>query len=326
MPTRRQLIAGAAASSVGLLLWGRRDQALQRQKNDHESPPNAEIVGLLQHHPAAKVHIYQDPRDDDASLIIAVQENGGVLAETIWHMRDTGWIERRREERRKQPAAFSEGEEDSDVFPTTASGFMTEHDGNAYIVSNRHVLMGAAKPFEELMTMDDHRDIGVSPGEITARCEGDQYDLPFVPVSKALKSTDLPQRKIRIRGMGSQLYEIEGKPVLIDRCINGNPKCADCAGKLALVINAQDMQQEDLIGMSGSRVEDIETGDIVGTFDSAPSVSGLQGRFLMLFSGPEDLRSNLAQATLKRTRDQARYDLGGLMQPAAGLVPPSPEP
>ena len=328
-PTRRQWITATVASSVVLLVWGRHDQNTHKQEHDSDEEDlallNGEMVRLLQAHPTAEVHVLQSPQEDDASLIIAIQESGVTRAETIWHMRDNGWIEQRRQERRKHPAEFSDADA-SDISPGEASGFITEHNGHPYVISNKHVLEGASNPFEELMTMNGHRDIAVAPGEIIARCQRDPYDLPFVSVSKDMTSADLLKRTVRIRGMGSQLYQIEGKPFLIEQCINGDAKCTTCAGKLALVIDVHDMQQEDLIGMSGSRIEDVKTGDIVGIFDSAPSVIGLRDRFLMRFSGPEDIRFTLEQADRRRIKDQARYDLQRLMQPAPSLVPPSPDP
>ena len=328
--TRRDAINVGLAGVASLALLLLRNEAKKAEiKNDNEGeekpPRNAEILSLLKAHPAAEVRILQNPRSDDASLVIAIEESGSARAETIWHLHDNGWMERRRESRREHPAEFSEEKDESDIVPSEASGFITEHAGHAYVVSNEHVFSGTAKPFEDLITSDAHRDIAVAPGEIVARCSGDEYELPFVPVSETLRSADLQKRTVRIRGMGSQLYEITGKPVLLESCINGDPKCESCNGKLALVVETSQLQQEDLIGMSGSRVEDVETGDVVGIFDSAPSVTGLNGRFLMKFSGPEDVRSALTNAAVRRTQDQARYDLQTLLKQSGNPVPPAPE-
>lgn len=334
MNQRRLLVAGMAVLLVGgTMTWKmlshqdapkqkpnksntplvRPDADDKREEDDGNVIVSADVLRQLEKHPVAKLDVLGKPAADDETLMIVIHENGAPVAETIHHMNDNNWIANNREERRQDPPEFAE-EPETDIAIGVASGFITEHaDKYWYVISNRHVLARTARTFEDLMSMDKTDDVAVAPGEIMGRCEGDKYPLQLVSVSKDMTSAELPKHAVRISGVGSDIYRITGKPFFFEESPDGERQPEALAGKLALVIDTTHMRPQDLIGMSGSRVED-ETGKVVGIFHSAPSVKGLPKRCLALFSGPEALRRRLNEAQERRKKESPRYTMQLLLQ------------
>lgn len=285
----------------------------------------------LRQHPLAKVTRWQKPPLTDSSLVLINQEIGIPKAETLRHLNDNGTIKQWTDQNAAQAAEHekdfhNQQEPEDDVTPFVGSGFITSEGDNAYVISNRHVLERTEKRVETLMSMHTRGDVAAAPGELVERCPGDPYDLPFVSVSK-LQDAKLEGRTVVIQGMGQSMLSVEGQ-VLNPTSALKEAKPGEYEGQFCLVVPVAQMKDFEAWGLSGSRVEDKETKEVVGVFHSTSGIEGLNDRFLMQFTGPDTLRKVLAEAERRRQRDQARYDLDKLFnrKPEGAGVPPPPAP
>jgi hypothetical protein len=335
---QRTLLAGA-----GLFL----PSALQADEKDNEDKEVKQIKAAalarakqkIFMHPFAETNILKTPRPGSQSVRIFVENDGGMKIETLVHLRDTGWIDRTRMERRKEPASFdSEMRTDEkgkrpDIVPVRASGFIVEQNGHFFYASNDHVLKHAVHTLEDLMGTNVPKDISLAPLELTRRCPGDQYDFPISHVSETITNTTLPGRTVRISGMGADLFEVTGKALPMPMCRSEEIICDNCTSMFALKVRPKDAKKaERFIGMSGSRVEDLETNEVVGVFHSAPTVKDMNDAcILLVFSGPDDLRNTIKVADTIREKHNRLFELVRLTNPRSALnlvapdLPPTPK-
>lgn len=300
----------------------------QVNTQDPEALAEAEMLRLLQSHPVASAKSLERPPLDDESLIMIIDEAGIPRAETIRHLYENGQLADLMKQRSAPRGEEKENKDQQEgISPGAASGFITEQGGDWYVISNNHVFNGSADVLEQLMTASAESDITAAPGELISRCPGDQYPLPLVPISAKLRNADLPMRRVRISGFGARFFTVEGFPLAMKRCIG----CAEedrkkVEGKFALIVSEEEMGLHEPFGMSGSRVEDTETGEVVGVFHSMQPLDERKGHFCLYFSGIDDLRAVLAEAKINRQRDGERYDIDSLMKRGKAQIPPPPTP
>ncbi len=310
---RRQMIGGMAGV-FALQIFGR----LHADDLDEMLAARKE----LQEHPLSTVKILERPDPNDKTLIIFTDEDGVQVCVNLRHLFEIGWVADQIEDRKQNPVVFdekSEYEQDAqepDIQPDRmGSGFAVQIGHFSHIGTNVHVLKSASKKIEKACARNKRRDISMVPKELLRRYSGDGYDLSVATISEDITNADLRGRNVRITGFGSQIIQIEGPALQLTHCRHGKG-CECCLQEFILKVPLKDLKPTDIPGMSGSLVEDAETGEGVGILHSvSPSHPSPDARhFQMHFSGPEDLRRLRDKAVTKRMRHGGRYDIAEILR------------
>ncbi|TSC60706.1 MAG: hypothetical protein Greene041662_135 [Candidatus Peregrinibacteria bacterium Greene0416_62] len=315
--TRRVALASAAIAGTAYLLHAFRD------RNDQDALEGNEAIRAIENHPAATVNVLTELPPQDAPLrIFNKHERPIVTTSTL--LEETGWADHHIKQRALKPFTFDDAMNNTSVredgVSVPGSGFLVEVEGRHFIVSNEHVWQSANELWQQFILRDTNDDIAVAPEIMTDKNPHESHAFPVLQISKQLTTDALAQRRIRIRGLGARIFEVEGVPMIRSEC-DGD----DCSDALGLVIQEKDMQRHDLIGLSGAAAIDVESGDVIGVFGHAMTYPGLQGRFYMRISGPESLRNLVNKANLHHAQFEVQSALRKLLRKPAQDLPPEPD-
>ncbi|MEQ1849042.1 MAG: hypothetical protein ABL890_00425 [Candidatus Peribacteraceae bacterium] len=203
--------------------------------------------------PFAKVESLEQPPEDSASVKLFLRRDGGLVAETLSHLDNEGWIEKNR----KKFPQMVDGKEvpNPALYLRGVGGFILESEqGSNQVLSVTPMISSASNIDNDARAFIPGINVAIVDGAHVHRCPNDPNDLKPLKAS-ALTPDEVFNEELEINGIGLDVFRITGKAFPME--VTGTKEGKEVANHriMMLKIDPKDVADpEALFGLQGSPV------------------------------------------------------------------------
>ena len=249
--------------------------------------------------PVAVSQRYESPAAGIYTCKVFIGDQGDLYVRSFQNIQENGWLKKHREDRSQKPGQLRNPVAgDPDIRPSTGSGVMLEFvvsgEKKRFVLSNDHVVTATRRELEEKRCSLHNFDVTCFPASQAIIQEHDRARIPLgaICADPQISNRTLSSKKVRIFGLGADLYNFVGQPFPIRALVREEgspPKEIELFGLRVADNFFKPIGQ--MGGMSGSPVMLDGTHEVVGTVCRSYSRSW-QGKELqyVVFSPIDALR------------------------------------